>query len=571
MKEVTNNLLKKLAGEAAYVRGLAYFEEGAVLDLKRSGQKILATVQGNEIYQVTLIHTNRTFEGSCDCPASDNFDFCKHCVAAGLHYVQAATQLEQDKSGPPVQRLSAYLMTLKKDQLVIELCELIQADNITLDQWSLRADAALGVLDHKTIRKRITAAIPYNRQLYRYQQVRAYFARVEILVDQLSELLKEFTAEQALKLVEYALTRISKALETVDDSGGFRLDSMECLHEIHIDSFARLGWPAPQLAEKLVEYYFSDQVDMYPGIPSSYQDIIGKEGLDHFQAALEERWEKLPSLQDDSDWDEGSRYLRIARPLIEEAEAVGDIHRAIELKAKMANNFHDYLRLSEYCLDQQKIEEAVQWLAKAQSVHQPSYHREGPNLLQIKVWIAQGKPEKAYDLQWQVFHKDPSIHSYELLQQIAEQQKARSAVSNCEKLAIEYLRRQIESTNREFRKQAYINSLVEILLAEQHPEEALAIAEEHRVEPSLLLRIGEANQNVPERALPMYIRYATNEVKRANNQAYQEAVDALKLAQSKLGKEVQVRLRQEVVKLWAAHRAKRNLVRLLKEAFPGLG
>jgi len=84
------------------------------------------------------------------------------------------------------------------------LLEFIESERSLLQQWSMRADSELGILDAKALKKRITAAIPYNRNLYRYNQVRSYFSQVETVMDHLCEMAEELPAEDTLKLVDYA-------------------------------------------------------------------------------------------------------------------------------------------------------------------------------------------------------------------------------------------------------------------------------------------------------------------------------------------------------------------------------
>ena len=107
----------------------------------------------------------------------------------------------------------------------------------------MRADSNLGILDAKALKKRITAAIPYNRNLYRYNQVQSYFAQVETVMQQMCELAEQLPADDTLKLLDYALQRITRALETIDDSGGFRFGAVELLQAIHINTCNRLDWP----------------------------------------------------------------------------------------------------------------------------------------------------------------------------------------------------------------------------------------------------------------------------------------------------------------------------------------
>ena len=157
MREISDELLIQMAGDAAYKRGLDYYKQGHVGQLRLKGKTIIAEVEGSEIYQVTLKHTSKLFEGSCDCPASEGFDFCKHCVAAALVY---RDQLQQDKTlqgSTAKDRLPSYLMTLDKPQLVAMLLEQLRNDRDALAQLTIKADIAAGKLNDKAIKKQITA------------------------------------------------------------------------------------------------------------------------------------------------------------------------------------------------------------------------------------------------------------------------------------------------------------------------------------------------------------------------------------------------------------------------------
>ena len=90
-----------LAGEAVYQRGADYFADGRVTRLTTQGERTSATVVGSEPYRVTLRTTARGYDGSCSCPASEGFDFCKHCVAAALALEARQAQLDDAASAGP--------------------------------------------------------------------------------------------------------------------------------------------------------------------------------------------------------------------------------------------------------------------------------------------------------------------------------------------------------------------------------------------------------------------------------------------------------------------------------------
>ena len=103
---ISNDLLIRLAGKPAFNRGMDYYTGGHVLGFKQKGNMNTADVEGTEIYRVTLKWTSRQLDGTCDCPASDGFDFCKHCVAVTLTLRETqddcSTRINRTQCAPPV-------------------------------------------------------------------------------------------------------------------------------------------------------------------------------------------------------------------------------------------------------------------------------------------------------------------------------------------------------------------------------------------------------------------------------------------------------------------------------------
>ncbi len=110
---VTQDLLIKLAGEPAYQRGKQVYKNGQVVRWQKQGNKVSAVVEGSYRYDVILILNDRTLDGHCSCPASDNFDFCKHCVAVAL----TVTENQQPNTSDNDQ-LARYFRSLSKEVLV---------------------------------------------------------------------------------------------------------------------------------------------------------------------------------------------------------------------------------------------------------------------------------------------------------------------------------------------------------------------------------------------------------------------------------------------------------------------
>ena len=74
-------VLRALAGAAAVARGESYQADRRVAPLAVEPDRILARVEGTELYRFTFAGRGRTTSGTCTCPATEAGAFCKHLVA----------------------------------------------------------------------------------------------------------------------------------------------------------------------------------------------------------------------------------------------------------------------------------------------------------------------------------------------------------------------------------------------------------------------------------------------------------------------------------------------------------
>jgi uncharacterized Zn finger protein len=82
-KLLTVETLRRLAGAAAYERGVAVFQRGQVVACGQEGETLQARVLGTRSYEVRLWIRAGRLQYTCDCPAAAEGAFCKHCVAVG--------------------------------------------------------------------------------------------------------------------------------------------------------------------------------------------------------------------------------------------------------------------------------------------------------------------------------------------------------------------------------------------------------------------------------------------------------------------------------------------------------
>ncbi|RLA07512.1 MAG: hypothetical protein DRQ59_14380, partial [Gammaproteobacteria bacterium] len=414
---------------------------------------------------------------------------------------------------------------------------------------------------------RITKAIPYNRDLYRYAQVRSFFARVEVLVETLQQLSTGFAAERALELIDYALLRINRALRTIDDSGGFRFYSVETLGELHIQVLAEIGWPIKKIAGYLLDLYADEIAELYPKIPVSYLSILGDEGLNIFNDALQAEWDELPSLEGKPDqqieWRTQQPYWNLQAPLLFIARQRGDLDGEIALRAKIATSDHLLLDISKLCLQHDRLEEAIDWWQKAAELAKKSIspaRNFGLAEQEIKILCYQEKFDQALELRWSVFQRSPGLERYRQLTAMARQA---GDESNWYQKSVEYLDSQTDRPG-----QSAYDLIAEIHLHERHPERALSLATNQELNPSILLEIIRINRDQQTEILPLYIRLAEFNIQRSKNDAYHEAINLLKEARTVLDEALQENLNNEVVGLHGKYKAKRNFKKWLEESFP---
>ena len=561
---ISHGHLIKLAGKAAYNRGMNYFKAGNVLSIKQRVNTIKADVDGSEVYRVTLKWTQSQLDGACDCPASEGFDFCKHCVAVALTLQQS--QQEQDKlvQGDAENRIKAYLLKQDRKKLADWLLELIESEDILLQEWSMRADSDLGLLDTKAIKKRITAAIPYRRNLYRYNQVRNYFSPVEMIADQLQDMAEQLPADDTLKLIDYALQRIDRALESIDDSGGFRLYAMEILGCTHIVACKRLSWPKKKIVKYLTDLTFGNYQDMYPDIPASYTDALGKDGMQLFYESLQDKWDALPALKQGASYEKKQPYQHLQYLLLQQPELSDDIHAKIHFEQKTATDLYDYQKLAELCLETGDLKAVEHWLKKCSHASELDYHQRTERL-QIKLSIAKSSWGNALKQQWQLYEKSLQLKDYLRLLELAEKAGDKK---DWQKKAIQWLKKQSEEKETVYPLHASTDRLLEIYLHHEQFEKALDLVKNKPAHTALLTRLAWCLSDQPENAFPIFQRIIEYHVNLGNNDAYHHAISLLQEMAEKMNtrkhKQQMMPLLEHLRKNF---RAKRNFIKWLNEAF----
>jgi hypothetical protein len=352
--------LKELAGGTVYGRGESYHRDGLVTLVRIDFERVAAQVAGTEDYHVTLAGRGKNIDGSCSCPAFDDWGFCKHLVATALAANEAGPGVEA-ATDDAVRRIRAYLTHKGVDALVAMVMDLAEADPALFRKLDLAASAASA--DEKTLEARLRKAIDQatrTRDFIDYREASGWAAGVGEALDALNEISGGPRAAIALRLALHAVERIEKAIENIDDSDGLCGDLLARGADIHLAA-ARVVRPEPiALARDLFAREMAEEYDAFAGVVLSYTDVLGRGGLAEYRRLAHEAWEKLPPRtagrkRDDYD----AEYDRLAGMIDWFAELDGDLDARIVLRAKDLSSSWRYVQLAEFCRANNRHDDAL--------------------------------------------------------------------------------------------------------------------------------------------------------------------------------------------------------------------
>lgn len=571
---ITDSLLKKLAGKTAYEKGVAYFHKGAIQEIATKGNKIVAGVQGTDIYQVTLFHNHRELTGACDCPASDGVDFCKHCVAVALTRAKQLT-CERELQSQPAKKISEiekrgailreYFNGLEKQALIEQLIDIIETDKQLRKEWQLKVQRSQ-TTSVSELRKLINSHIPLNKHLYRSGEVSRYFESVDSLVELLVDKLNP-ADKQTLPLVEYALGRLMQALATVDDSGGYRLESQARLNNLLISAIQHADLTPELLAQTVFDLWEKPYNDLLPAIPDDLEHLFNAQAKDRFLALVQTAWET--SAEDAADeWGFNYERAKFESVLLNEAYAKKDFERILHIKTKHANNVRDYLSIVEICLDFDETILAREWLGKALAIKNKDYLRPDTIAsIEVKILLQEKQPHKAIDILWGLYQKAPERGLLEYINQIGETLKP---AKNWDEAAIEFHRRQLLNLKQDYARLQHTNFLVSLLLDSKEYQQALAVCQADRVDAELLLKVAECFKKQTEISVALVYRVIVAVLTRSNlgNQDYRYVVELFQQLHdyAMMGKQPDM-FSKLLAEVRATYKVKRNLMAYLQDAF----
>ena len=504
--------LKRLAG-GAFARGEAYHREGRVEILAIEPRRVLARVTGTEDYRVNLLGKGETIKGECDCPAFDDYGFCKHMVATALSANESDRSPESAGAGA-LARIRAHLAGKPNAALVAMIVELAERDRALFRKLEI-ASAADGA-DDKTLAVRLNKAIDQataTRGYVEYGEAGGWAGSVDEALDALDAL--DATHDHLLlKLTERAIDRIESAIESIDDSNGECSVLLERARDLHIRA-ARSARPEPiALARNLFERETGDGYGTFDGAAWLYADVLGEAGLAEYRRLATEAWETLPPLNGRRREKADGDYYGLSGILDSFAERDGDVETRIALRAKDLSSPWKYLELAEFCLKHKGANEALSWAEEGLWAFE-----DGPSdtrlvLFAANLLLTADRWGEAEALLKRAFERAPDFNVYLRWRETAGEVARDQALAVVEGAAAE--------TGLSFGHPADLG--VKILMHEKRFDMAWAMTQKHRVTRTVkegLARESEADH--PREALEVYAERVDELANGGGNRAYEEA------------------------------------------------
>ena len=177
-------------------------------------------------------------------PHSGIGEFCKHMVAVVLAANALGPDAEMEGAGV-LSRIRDHLKQKSVDALVGMIMELAERDPALLR----RLDVAAAVVhaDDGTLRMRLRKAIDAATRTpdyLEYGEVQDWASNVEASLDAIGDLAPGPRAGLALELAEYAIDRIERAVDSIDDSEGGCSELLHHARDIHLAAAESRG-PTP--------------------------------------------------------------------------------------------------------------------------------------------------------------------------------------------------------------------------------------------------------------------------------------------------------------------------------------
>ncbi len=582
--------LERAADASTWTRGLAYHAEARVASVVAGDGTIRGRVVGDAAYRVELRRDGEhgRLVGRCNCPMGHAGEFCKHCVALGLAYLEpretepdpkpTARQTRQRTDGD----LRAYLKSLKRNELIQLILERLPWDDELRQRLTLRAACAAkpsnAPADWSALRKAMNAATRVRRGDFVDYYGAGSFARgIDTVLDAIEEQIEPHADEGLLDLLEHAVARCEKALDHVDDSNGEVGDLLGRLADLHHRACRRVRPDPARLAQRLYRLETGSAFGTFHGSAETYAELLGPEGLTAFTDLADAAWRALPARHPGDGRYTHDPHRHTVTSIMEAiARATGDVDRLVDVMRKDLASPYQYLRIAQSLSVADRDADALRWAQEglAAFADEPDGRLE---TFAAELLERLGRAPEALELLWQQFVRRPDLDTYQPLRDHAQRHDAGPAWRQRALAWIdEQLQRPPADTGKigfarpsSFRCSVDASLPVEILLWEGDVpaawQRAQSLNESHGCTPRLWRKLAEAREtDHPADAFPIYQRLVDLTLQDADKRAYRQATELIRKVRGLMRRTGQdAALADYLARVRATHRRKRSFMAML--------
>ena len=495
--------VRRLAGDQFYESGVDYLYQGRVASLQATPSGMLASVQGENVYQVRLGQAEGKLTHSCNCPIGEEGFFCKHCVAAALALLEGDAEAKALAKEPArgFSTAEAVEVLLSQDRKVLRKMLLRWAE---LNPWlEGRIFLHAANIDSPTAAWRaVLSTFHKNLNPSAFSSEEEWLESFLSCGDMLREGLELGMAAMIVDLCEAGLdvaaTEIASICYPTEDGE----DLLKMLQAIHLEACKRAKPNPIALAERLFEWEKRSIYDVFFDGVRTYRKVLGAEGLQRTRELAEQLWNKSKS--------KGPKNKDVITALMvleSLAQMTGTLDDQAAALAMDLSAPHRYRMIAEFFQRKGRVDEAIEWLERGRRAFPLD---ADPNLgvMLMQLYTVAKRGDEAAAVALEVFEASPSVESFAILQAFAGkrpdwQQWAEKAVASA--------RKEKAKPNGNL---AMTSLLVEILTHLGRLDEAWEEAEGGFLAPQVWLALADASvETHPVYAGGVYMRYVERELK----------------------------------------------------------
>ncbi|NMM28686.1 MAG: hypothetical protein HHJ12_15670 [Glaciimonas sp.] len=567
--------LEDLADNTAFIRGRRYFASGAVSQLHADAGKLSAQVTGTRNYQVTLLDDDGVLGCDCTCPRAAEGYFCKHCVAAGLAWLDqqagpmAPSSVQKRKKRDPWQEIRTHLASQPPETLITLLLDVAARDDRLYRLLLLNSERTTGPAGTLKAFQRAIDNAAKTHGFVDWKETGAYAANLDQMADSLQELLNADSAALLIGLAERAIERIEQALEQVDDSNGEVGSVLARIGDLHLAA-CELAQPDPeQLAERLFRYEATFPFETFLDSARVYSKVLGPVGLQRFRELATAEWDKIKPLN--ADKHDGAHFesgrWRITRIMETLAEISGDIEELITVKSRDLSSAYHFLNIAEIYRKAEQPEQALAWAERGLQTFPERPDNRLRDFL-VALYLECGRNEEALQLTWIQFEQRPILEYYKKLSSVATRLQCWPQQRQRALQWMDAALMQDAGTFGQWKKMPAIpdQSLrVEVALWEKDLDAAWHAIHQGNCRQDLIIALARALP-APRAAdaISLYRRVIPNVVAQTNNAAYENAIKLIRsVGQLMTGLGQGGALAEYLTALRIQYKQKRNFIKLL--------